>query len=267
MNIEGEKAKRQEFCAILKSLSVCSLASKSKEEQAAIYKRLEALYASKDFTSGYRHFYADIFSVFSQLEEDSIEIVCSNLDYVRQEYQPQNFDESGARIDINNNLKKLYDHASLEMARINYIKRSWSDIAQNKEITELGRKLNSQIPRVDRLVEEVGALSEKANNAQRDYIAILSIFAAVLMVFFSGIGFSSSVLANIHQASIYRVLLSITLLGMVLFNVICVLFKFLREIIGKKQSDARLSLAVNVTFILLFAIIFFFSKYDLLESL
>ena len=166
MNFAEEKTKRREFCDILNSLSEGLLSDKDTEKKIAVYQKLEALYRSDNSTSEYRHFYADIFSVFSQLEEDAIEIVCSNLDYLRQEYQPRNYAKNGSLIDISNNLKKLYDHASLEMARINYIKRSWSSNAQNEAINALGRKLNTHIPKLTGLEETVNTLTENANNAQ-----------------------------------------------------------------------------------------------------
>ncbi len=65
---------------------------------------------------------------------------------------------------------------------------------------------------------ELQNMAQSIRSSQKDYITILGIFAAVVMVFFSGVGFSSSVLANIHQASIYRIWIGITLLGAVLFN-------------------------------------------------
>lgn len=267
MNIAEEKAKRQEFCDILNSLSKGPLADEAKEKQIATYKSLETLYHSEDSPLEYRHFYADIFSVFSQLEEDAIEVVWSNLEYIYQEYQPKNYDKNGILIDISNNLRKLYDHASLEMARINYTKRSLSNAAQIKEVNELGQKLNFHIPKLNKIEETIKALNENASNAQRDYITILSIFAAVLMVFFSGIGFSSSVLANLHQASIYRILLSIVSLGTVLFNVIWILFDFLGKVIDKKQCNLKILLFVNITFVVFFGIVFYLAERNLLNTI
>ncbi len=267
MNIAEEKAKRQEFCNILNLLSEGSLSDKDVEKQITIYKKLETLYHADNSTSEYRHFYADIFSVFSQLEEDAIEIVWSNLDYIRQEYQPKNYDENGALIDISNNLKKLYDHASLEMARINYIKHIWNSNAQSEAINELGRKLNSHIPKLTVLEETVNTLTENANNAQRDYITILSVFSAVVMVFFSGIGFSSSVLANIHQASIYRIWIGITLLGAVLFNSLWILFNFLREIIDKRQERWKLFVVANSLLAVSLILALLFAYYGWFEAI
>ena len=41
-------------------------------------------------------------------------------------------------------------------------------------------------------------------SSQREYIAILGIFAAVVLAFTGGIAFSTSVLNNVAKASIYR---------------------------------------------------------------
>ncbi len=88
-------------------------------------------------------------------------------------------------------------------------------------------------------------MAQSIRSSQKDYITILGIFAAVVMVFFSGVGFSSSVLANIHQASIYRIWIGITLLGAVLFNSLWVLFNFLREVIDKRQERWKIFKVAN----------------------
>ncbi len=257
MNIIDEKEKRKEFCKLLIDLSQYQFECMDIESKKKLFERLEILYQTDNPQTRYRHFYTDIFSVFSQFEDDAAEIVCSNLDHIRQEYQP-------IKIDIRDSLKKLYDHASLEMARINYLKSRGSNIAQGKEVDELGQKVNSCEMELDRQKTE---LATAVQRTQKDYIAILSIFSAVVMVFFSGVGFSSSVLANIHQASIYRIWISITLLGAVLFNSLWILFNFLREIIGKKQERWKIFLVANFLLLVSLLLPFIFAYLGLFSTI
>ena len=97
---------------------------------------------------------------------------------------------------------------------------------------------------------------------QKDYVAILGIFAAVLMVFFSGIGFSASVFANIDRASIYRVGLGIILLGTVLFNIICFLLNFISEMVNKDSISKCLIVVGNIVFVVLLGVIYLSWKYS-----
>lgn len=247
MDISSENRKRQEFRAILDSLATHQFAPEDKREKAEMYKRLEALYRSNGTTKLYRHFYTDIFNVFTKLENNnsgSAEAICLNLACIRQGYQAKNYDADGNLIDISENLKKLYDHASLEMARISYANsRGRTAESYRKTLDELSGNLN-------RSSAELQDVKRSIKSTQKDYITILSVFAAVVMVFFSGVGFSTSVLANLHQASFYRIWVSITLLGDILFNSLWVLFNFLREMVDKGQEQRGTFTAVNILFLL-----------------
>lgn len=253
MDTSNESQKRQEFRAILNSLATHQFAPEDKREKAKMYERLESLYRSSGTTKPYRHFYTDIFNVFTKLESNnsgSAEVVCLNLACIRQGYQAKNCDSNGDLIDISESLKKLYDHASLEMARISY--------ANNK-----GRAMQSSLEALDALSaalsrsnSELQDMKRSIRDAQKDYIMILGVFAAVVMVFFSGVGFSTSVLANLHQASFYRIWISVTLLCDILFNILWILFNFLREMVDKRCECRRIFIAVNLLFSLSFAFAF-----------
>ena len=77
---------------------------------------------------------------------------------------------------------------------------------------------------------------EKVDEMQKQYITILGIFASIVLAFTGGIAFSTSVLENIGNASIYRVVLIATGLAFVLLNIIYVLTRFVQEI-AKKDTD------------------------------
>lgn len=258
MDITGESRKRQEFRNILISLANHQFNPKNKKEKAAIYQKLEALYHSSETAKLYRHFYTDILNVFIKLEEDksgSAEVVCLNLESIRRGYQVKSYDANGEPIDISESLKKLYDHASLEMARMNYAKRNEEFATSHEEALQL---LKSDLSNCK---SDLQTMERSMKDAQKDYIAILSIFAAVVIVFFSGVGFSSSVLANIHQAEIARVITGIVLLGMVLFDVIWFLFELLKDLIDKPKNSRNPFYFVNVTaLIILFLIWCFFAN-------
>ena len=66
-------------------------------------------------------------------------------------------------------------------------------------------------------MDESGKKLEKAErrieNAQRENVTILGIFAAIVIAFTAGMGFTASVLQNIDAVSIYRLVFMIVLMG------------------------------------------------------
>lgn len=73
---------------------------------------------------------------------------------------------------------------------------------------------------------------------QREYVAILGIFASIIVTFMAGMVFSSSVLSNIDKVSIYRLVFVIAALAAVLVNMLYVLLRFLQKVhFGDTDSD------------------------------
>lgn len=76
---------------------------------------------------------------------------------------------------------------------------------------------------------------ENQKKMQSEYVTILGIFASIVLAFTGGMTFSSSVLENIDKASIYRIILVISFLGFIIFNILWMLIHFLRDINEKKD--------------------------------
>lgn len=113
---------------------------------------------------------------------------------------------------------KLFDHSLLVSYQITGIKE------RAVEISEKVAEKNKE------------TLMETMKNSEKQYITILGIFASIVLAFTGGIAFSTSVLSNIDKASIYRLVFVTSLLGFILFNTICVMFEFVREINNKSLS-------------------------------
>ncbi len=169
------------------------------------------------------------------------------------------------------NVEKLIDHIRLEILRIKYIDEilsrnvtqafielnneqidnfdSLHSTMQNeltdmekknqevKEAVEKNRENQREIDRqIVKLKQTADTAAKKVENAQNDIIAILGIFAAVVLAFVSGIAFSTSVLQNIANASIYKILFVSSGIVLVLTNLIYMLLRFVMEI---KSVDAE----------------------------
>lgn len=287
MDITREEQQRQEFRNILFDLSKSQLSLKDKGERSKIYQRLEKLYDSPDDEKEFRHFYSDIFLVLNQIElgdqSGSIDILGQNLYEIRKGYQALNKAQDGSQIDISDSIRKLYDHVSLDIARMRYSDATkWqltngealaniqSQVTQIENVVEKTKQSQQQAKlefdlQQSQLLSEIEQLNEdivyaqKAQqsvenelvNQQREYIAILGIFAAVVLAFTGGIAFSTSVLNNIAQASIYRTIFVSLIIGLVLINVLFGLFYYMNFLVNKDRKVFPLIISNGVVVFLL----------------
>lgn len=161
--------------------------------------------------------------------------------------------------DIAKSVRKIHDHVELERTRLEYMfkQNEWQrrTLITAKEASE---KADKATQKFNDMVEE----SERNNRAmledsKRDYITILGIFAAIVIAFTAGSTFSASVLQNIDKASIYRICLMATLIGLFLFNTISVLLTFITNIskIGSDEKLRAITTKANIIFLILLVVI------------
>lgn len=187
--------------------------SKEREREllAGYARRMHDIYGD-----GFRHRYSELFGVLVQFEDsryrykkkcliDNVRKIC---DYIADNPEPE-FDETTI-----SKIRKLDDHLSLDSARIDYTKQISKDL-NNKN---------------GNLLAQIGKLNKKAEGMQREYVAILGIFASIIVTFMAGMVFSSSVLSNIDKVSIYRLVFVIAALAAVLVNMLYVLLRFLQKV-------------------------------------
>lgn len=251
--------KRQEFRQILLELSADQEILKDPKKRSSFYLRLEKLYYAPDNEKKFRHFYSDIFSVLTQIndgdDQGSIDVLGQNMDILLCGYQAKNSDE-GKLIDISDQIRKLYDHISLDIARIKYSEKGDVEVSGQESIEKIRSQINDDESKIITLQNSVKEATVKADKMQKEYVSILAIFAAVIGAFFSGLGFSTSVLSNIDKSSIYRILLGVTILGMFLFNLLALLLGFIREIVVNKTWSFWVYVIANIAFIIILALIY-----------
>lgn len=274
VDIKKETECRENFKRILFDLSKSQEVLQSPSERANIYLRLENLYYDSDF----RHYYSDIFSVLTSVQQDctlgDINILGQNLEIIRKGYQPKNNDDSGNLVDISNQLKKLYDHVSLDIARITYSDAADYRLSQNENINSIKSQVNllqEQIEQSNNSIKESNRVVQKTHrkvaNSQKEYIAILGIFASIVLTFIGGIAFSTSVLQNIHNASIYRIVLITLLIGLVLIDVIYFLFHFIERLVrNNHKQKAKLLYILNAIMIILILLTVISWKFGVVEN-
>lgn len=267
MDIIDEEERRKKLRSFLLSLARSQDYLKDKDNQLNVYAQLEQIY-HVDGADDFRHFYSDIFSVLTLIKNDSnfgnIDILGQNLTIIREHYCSQNLDASGKKIDIGDSIRKLYDHVSLDIARINYSENQNRRYLGKDSLDETKSKIvqiESELPDIRWITSEVKKIKQELKSSQKDYIAILGIFSSVVLTFTTGIAFSTSVLENIHKASIYRILFACLIIAFVLINVLGMLFGFVEKIVhdsdiivkAKKHSPI---LVTNISIFIIMVIIF-----------
>ena len=91
-------------------------------------------------------------------------------------------------------------------------------------------------------------LRKEFKGMEKEYISILGIFAAIILAFVGGITFSTSVLQNIHHASIYRTIFITDMIGFTLINILYLLMNFIENINEKNFKKGHI-IFINVVFI------------------
>lgn len=245
-----------------------------------VLKRLEYLY-----DRNYRHLYSQIFAELVKIDRDcesekDISFVAQNIQIV-YEYclTYDNKDE-----DFLLKIKKLYDHVNLDCARINYIKaiqdaNNESILQLSKGIEESQKQLVVLTKRLEEKINETtnnfsedlkvkikdstDKFTEITNNKidklQKDYVAILGIFASVVITFVAGISLSNSTLSALKEAgdNFYTLVFLAILIAMFIFNSLRALFDFLLKITDRKNPFETVPLFTcdfNIIFVVLMVI-------------
>lgn len=222
-----------ELCsALLKELST--------EEQKRYCKLFDRLY-----DDNFRHSYTEI------------------ARFITSEYtkQVQNFDTLIKNIAIliehskNGNttkaLKKLRDHIELILIRlddqaqvnnqIEQIQANSNNIREGlddfkKQYNALHNDLKRTKTELKNTTRRFKQLEKKLNNTTKHYVSVLAVFSAVIMTFFGGFSFSISLLKELYEAPLEKLLCAAAFLGFILFNILFLFLKVIREYSGDTDT-------------------------------
>ena len=168
-------------------------------------------------------------------------MLSSNLKQISDELTKSELEDSR----VTKCLSKLCDHVTLEMQRMTVFESLYSEIEKTRnEFSETAEKgtafIEATIENQKSELEKLGEDNEKSiRKVQRDYIAILGIFAAVVLVFNSSIGFSSSVVEVAGaKYSFSNLLLIVLIIGFIIANTVAVLFGFVWKMIREDDDHA-----------------------------
>ena len=217
----------------LKSLIEDLASEKWTEDKAEIYvNKFCEIYQGE-----YRHDYSIFFPLLSKIEKNdinkSILILNENLEHLRS-YIDQKFCEpvnGGYNKDVRQ-IVKLLDHLNLESSRLDVIS------ANNNQIGDLKNQLKTTQKQLEIAQKRLEKATKKATSMQTELISILSVFSAVILVFFVDTQSITSAMISMQNSSIFRVVLVLSICGLFLFNGLFLLFQFISYLITK-NSDGQ----------------------------
>ncbi len=273
MDMEEEQRKRREFREILFVLAKTEFPIGDDTIRDDIYKEFQKIYGITGSQIKFRHFYSDIFSVLREIRQTpamgTIDLLGENIFTLWKYCRSSDFDKTNYEPALEDALRKLYDHVSLDIARMQYSDAGDNRLSQIDEIKHLRDKISAMQKDLDE-AKELRVDLENAKTAfkktdkrlkkskrtlkslQKEYVAILGIFASIVLAFTGGISFSSAVLSNIAQSSIYRICAISLIIGLVFTNIIFGIFYYLNNLIkGKSKLNAQLLWISNGVLLLL----------------
>lgn len=131
-------------------------------------------------------------------------------------------------------LAKLSDHINLEIGRYNYLVRVEGEFdLLKKETQKVDLRLKRENEKIENARDELEKLRKQMASSQTEIVAILGIFAAIVLSFSGGISVTSSALASLKDVPAYKTILAIIIVGMVLSNIIFMLLYMVGIILDK----------------------------------
>lgn len=196
-------------------------------EIRAISLRLLEIYKG-DFKHSYSGFFPLILEISKGEQQEEIEYLSNNLESIRTYIENDLISGTNEFKDIYDRINKLCDHINVEIGRWNYYSQNEQKI---EDISSTMANLNGKMAVA---TKELQKASEQAASIQTELIAVLSIFAAIVVTFSGGFTFLGSVMSSISGIEYYEsVILMALVCGLVIFNTIFLLLYMVGKIIKR----------------------------------
>lgn len=223
-----KKEKREELKNILNELAKND-AIKSDNDKSRYLKQLKNIYFYNN-KQDFNLCYSDIFPLLTKLKktENNIAHVGQNLEQIL-EYSRKDSNPNVYKV-----LKNLWDHTNLEIARIDYINAidARLDITGN-DLSEKYKIISAEAQKINEKQEGINKTINRINNIYSEFISILGIFSAIVLVYFGGTSIIGNVLNAINETPIFKGILICLIAGIIIFNIIFMFLYFLAKILDR----------------------------------
>lgn len=231
---ENERQSRNDkLNKIINELAESQRIFSDKKKYNDYYTKLRSVYIIPG-SANFVHSHNEIFSILAELDNDnkSLEILGQNVSLLYEHCIKR------GETDLSESVFQLYDNINLDIARINYIKavdRRLDSTGQNlmSEIKSTREEANNVKESTDALKSTVDEMSGKVNNAYSEFVSILGIFSAIVLVFFGGTSIFGNIISNMEKTCIYISIIMCVITGVVVFNIIFMFIYFLAKILNR----------------------------------
>lgn len=244
--IDDEKQKR--LIKVLEEMSEKMLDT-STNDCDRYFKLLHEIYMSdtkNEWEHSFRHLYSAITTLVLKLYDspssDVTDTLTNNL-YEVYKYCENNSDQDKFKKAI----FKLYDHVALETVRCRHyrettekaesvtktLKEATDSYKQILDSSAVASDLKNITERIHISTQELSTAKKDVNNLQNQVISVLGIFSAIIIAFFGGFSYFTSIFSNLHNLHICKALFFAALLGFILFNLIVLLLVVIAHLTGK----------------------------------
>lgn len=188
------------------------------------YKILDTLVSVYNQT-GYRHSYFELSTYIGRLSPDESDLLEAKLiDLLQISNDNKNY------FCIKNSLMKLVDHVSLEGLRISRIKEmEYKSDKIKYEVDDVSKKCEDEM-------EKIKGLDESVKNIHRDTIAILGIFAGLVIGFMASFELLADSLNAIDEIGFYREIAYFCIIGTIMFDCMFLLIFSVARISGRSLA-------------------------------
>ncbi len=190
-----------------------------------ISSELSALYKK-----GVRNNYFALFSAISELSKGNIEsfdALNANIDLLNQHVKGRFADNENILMGF----EKLNQYVKLEANRASY---NQGQLEKIRAATEQFEKQKNELEKMEhRLKDYEDKLSIAESGYINNLLAVLGVFSGIIIAFFGGLEYISSVFNNIGDVGRYRLVFISVVLGFVIFNTVSIMLIFLGKMIDK----------------------------------
>lgn len=208
------------------------------------------------YSDGYRQRYSVILDMLIEMhdsdfdendelsdeDEDCLELLSTNLSLLR-EYSRIHSDIYGDHTFYG--IAKLSDHVDIEIHRYRDKENMYRTLSETDDnVYALHKKTQKLEKKLSESKKELHDAHKEAEKLQVQMVAILGIFAAIVMAFSGGLDLMGGTISTSGDSDIFRVVFVVVLCGIIMFNILAFLMYMILAIINtQNQSSSSLESA------------------------
>lgn len=118
--------------------------------------------------------------------------------------------------------------------------------AVDSAMTELKKEQSQKIDlEVKEFREETNSLKGKVEDSYSQFVSILGIFSAVVLVFFGGMTAFGELFANMHSIGRFKLIFTAAFVGLIIFNMVFMFLYVLAKLLNREIAASTTAEAVG----------------------